>query len=129
MSHTFRMGPLNPAMQKSRAMRLTLAIGAVAMVLIGLGLLYLLMEATDNTEMNERNYARLLGINDDEVVARYNAGKPAHGRGEARFARRRDNWRGSAGAGRVGVVLALMAISVLVMFYNRQPPTVATTPS
>ncbi len=63
MSHTFRMGPLNPAMQKSRAMRLTLAIGAVAMVLIGLGLLYLLMEATDNTEMNERNYARLLVVN------------------------------------------------------------------
>ena len=26
----------------------------------------------------------------------------------------------------MGVVLALMAISVLVMFYNRQPPTVAT---
>ncbi|MBK7170404.1 MAG: helix-turn-helix domain-containing protein [Gammaproteobacteria bacterium] len=73
-----------------------------------------------------RNYARLLGINDDEVVARYTAGKPAPGRGESRFARRRENWHGSTGAGRVGVVLALMAVSVLVLFYNRQPPTVAT---
>ena len=68
-----------------------------------------------------RNYARLLGISDDEVMARYNAGKPAPGRGESRFTRRRENWHGSTGAGRVGVVLALMAISVLVLFYNRPP--------
>lgn len=27
-----------------------------------------------------RNYARLLGISDDEVMTRYNAGKPAPGR-------------------------------------------------
>lgn len=63
MSERLRAVPVNPAMQKSRAMRLTLSIGAVAMVLIGLGLLYLLMEATNNTEMNERNYARLLVVN------------------------------------------------------------------
>ncbi len=68
-----------------------------------------------------RNYARLLGISDDEVMTRYNAGKPAPGRGESRFTRRRENWHGSTGAGRVGVVLALMAISVLVLFYNRPP--------
>jgi hypothetical protein len=63
MSERLRVVPVNPAMQKSRAMRLTLSIGAVAMVLIGLALLYLLMEATNNTEMNERNYARLLVVN------------------------------------------------------------------
>ena len=57
------MGPLDPTMQKSRAMRLTLAGGAVSMVLIGLGLLYLLMEATNNREMYERNYARLFVVN------------------------------------------------------------------
>jgi nitrogen fixation/metabolism regulation signal transduction histidine kinase len=49
--------------QKSRAMRLTLASGALAMVVIGLGLLYLLMEATNNREMYERNYARLFVVN------------------------------------------------------------------
>jgi nitrogen fixation/metabolism regulation signal transduction histidine kinase len=50
-------------MQKSRATRLTLAAGALAMVVIGLGLLYLLMEATNNREMYERNYARLFVVN------------------------------------------------------------------
>ncbi len=57
------MEPLDPAMQKSRAMRITLAVGAFTMVLIGLGLLYLLMEATNNREMYERNYARLFVVN------------------------------------------------------------------
>ena len=57
------MEPLDPAMQKSRAMRMTLAVGAFTMVLIGLGLLYLLMEATNNREMYERNYARLFVVN------------------------------------------------------------------
>jgi nitrogen fixation/metabolism regulation signal transduction histidine kinase len=42
---------------------LTLAGGALAMVVIGLGLLYLLMEATNNREMYERNYARLFVVN------------------------------------------------------------------
>jgi nitrogen fixation/metabolism regulation signal transduction histidine kinase len=63
MSGNFSMGQLDPTMRKSRAMRLTLAGGAVAMVLIGLGLLYLLMEATNNREMYERNYARLFVVN------------------------------------------------------------------
>ena len=57
------MEPLDPTMQKSRAMRLTLASGSAVMVLIGLGLLYLLMEATNNREMYERNYARLFVVN------------------------------------------------------------------
>jgi nitrogen fixation/metabolism regulation signal transduction histidine kinase len=63
MNPHFRMGPMDPAIQKSRAMRLTLAGGAFAMVLMGLSLLYLLMEATNNREMYERNYARLFVVN------------------------------------------------------------------
>lgn len=47
----------------SRGLRWTLAGGAVAMVVIGLVLLYLLIEATNNREMNERNYARLFIVN------------------------------------------------------------------
>lgn len=50
-------------LQRSRAMRWTVAAGAAAMVLIGLVLLYLLTQATNNREMNERNYARLLVVN------------------------------------------------------------------
>jgi nitrogen fixation/metabolism regulation signal transduction histidine kinase len=63
MNQKSSMEPLDPAMQKSRAMRMTLAVGAFTMVLIGLGLLYLLMEATNNREMYERNYARLFVVN------------------------------------------------------------------
>lgn len=50
-------------LQSSRALRWTVAAGAVAMVVIGLVLLYLLMQATNNREMNERNYARLFVVN------------------------------------------------------------------
>jgi nitrogen fixation/metabolism regulation signal transduction histidine kinase len=63
MNRKFSMEPMDPTMQKSRAMRLTLASGSAVMVLIGLGLLYLLMEATNNREMYERNYARLFVVN------------------------------------------------------------------
>lgn len=51
------------AVQSSRALRWTLGGGAVAMVAIGLGLLYLLIEATNNREMYEHNYARLFTVN------------------------------------------------------------------
>ena len=51
------------AVQSSRALRWTLGGGAVVMVAIGLVLLYLLIEATDNQQMNERNYARLFTVN------------------------------------------------------------------
>ena len=40
-----------------------IAGGAVAMVVIGLLLLYLLTQATNNQEMNERNYGRLFVVN------------------------------------------------------------------
>ncbi|MFZ3128188.1 MAG: HAMP domain-containing protein, partial [Rhodoferax sp.] len=51
------------ALQSSRALRRTVAVVAVTMVVIGLVLLYLLMQATNNREMYERNYARLFTIN------------------------------------------------------------------
>lgn len=44
-------------------MRLTVAAGALVMVVIGLVLLFLLMQATNNQEMYERNYARLFTVN------------------------------------------------------------------
>ena len=49
--------------QSSRTMRWTVALGAVIMVLIGLVLLYLLMQATNNRELDEQSYALLLKIN------------------------------------------------------------------
>ncbi len=50
-------------LRSSPALRWTLAAGALTMVGIGLVLLYLLMQATNNREMYERNYARLFTIN------------------------------------------------------------------
>lgn len=49
--------------RSSPALRWTLAAGALSMVVIGLVLLFLLMQATTNREMYERNYARLFYIN------------------------------------------------------------------
>ena len=53
----------SPRPQTSRAVRRTVAIGAAAMVLIGLLLLYLLTQATNNRELYEQNYARLFVVN------------------------------------------------------------------
>lgn len=72
-----------------------------------------------------RNYARLLGISADEVVGRYNAGRGATGRPESRFARRRDGLHGSSGAGRVGMVVALLAVSAAFLFFQREPAATA----
>jgi nitrogen fixation/metabolism regulation signal transduction histidine kinase len=44
-------------------MRWTVALGAFSMVVIGLVLLYLLMQATNNRELYEKNYALLFKIN------------------------------------------------------------------
>jgi nitrogen fixation/metabolism regulation signal transduction histidine kinase len=52
-----------PVLRSSRALRWTVAGGAVAMVVIGLVLLLLLTQATNNREMYERNYARLFTVN------------------------------------------------------------------
>ena len=47
----------------SRAMRRTTALVALTMVVIGLVLLYLLMQATNNRDLYERNYALLFYVN------------------------------------------------------------------
>jgi nitrogen fixation/metabolism regulation signal transduction histidine kinase len=47
----------------SRAVRRTVTVGALLMVVIGLVLLYMLMQATNNRDLYERNYARLFTIN------------------------------------------------------------------
>ena len=44
-------------------MRLTVTAGALVMVVIGLMLLFLLTQATNNLSLNERNYARLFTVN------------------------------------------------------------------
>jgi nitrogen fixation/metabolism regulation signal transduction histidine kinase len=49
--------------QQSRALRWTIGVGIATIVAIGLVLLFLLTQATDNREMYERNYARLFAIN------------------------------------------------------------------
>ncbi len=63
MKGDFRDSEPAPTLQSSRALRWTVAAGAVAMVTIGLVLLYLLTQATNNREMYERNYARLFIVN------------------------------------------------------------------
>lgn len=54
--------PTAPTAQ-SRGLRRAVAIGAALMVVIGLVLLYLLTQATNNREMYEQNYARLFTLN------------------------------------------------------------------
>ncbi len=51
------------AESNSRTVRRVVAAGAVTMVVIGLVLLFLLTQATNNRELYERNYARLFTIN------------------------------------------------------------------
>ncbi|RYX94009.1 MAG: HAMP domain-containing protein [Comamonadaceae bacterium] len=51
------------ALQGSRTIRWTVGIGAAAMVAIGLVLLLLLTQATNNRELYERNYTRLFTVN------------------------------------------------------------------
>ena len=63
MTDSVHTGMPDPLLRRSPALRWTLAAGALSMVIIGLVLLYLLMQATNNREMYERNYARLFYIN------------------------------------------------------------------
>jgi len=51
------------SLQTSRTLRWTVALGSAAMVLVGLVLLFLLTQATNNRELYERNYARLFVLN------------------------------------------------------------------
>lgn len=65
-----------------------------------------------------RNYAKLVGLDGDEVVGCYNASRSGTGRSESRFNRRREP---SGGAGRVGMVAALLGLSSLFMLGSREP--------
>jgi nitrogen fixation/metabolism regulation signal transduction histidine kinase len=47
----------------ARSLRRAIAVGAALMVVIGLVLLYLLTQATNNRQMYEQNYARLFTLN------------------------------------------------------------------
>ena len=75
-----------------------------------------------------RNYARLLGVDADEVLSRLRATPPT-GKAEKRASvSKRDRWRGASGAGRVGMVLALLAVSALFLFQNREPQAAVREP-
>jgi nitrogen fixation/metabolism regulation signal transduction histidine kinase len=51
------------SLHNSRALRWTLSVGLASMVAVGLVLLFLLTQATNNRGMYERNYARLFALN------------------------------------------------------------------
>jgi nitrogen fixation/metabolism regulation signal transduction histidine kinase len=53
----------HPSQSTSRAFRWAVAAGATVMVAIGIVLLFLLAQATNNRELYERNYGRLFAIN------------------------------------------------------------------
>ncbi|OGB34942.1 MAG: PAS domain-containing sensor histidine kinase [Burkholderiales bacterium RIFCSPLOWO2_12_FULL_61_40] len=63
MKREHGVGPANLPQGSSRALRQAVAAGAAIMVLIGLILLFLLTQATNNRELYERNYAWLFTIN------------------------------------------------------------------
>ena len=50
-------------LRNPRFVRSAIIFGAVSMVVMALGLLYLLMQATNNRDLYERNYARLFVVN------------------------------------------------------------------
>jgi nitrogen fixation/metabolism regulation signal transduction histidine kinase len=53
----------SPQSHQSRALRWTIGVGLAAMTGIGLVLLFLLTQATNNRDLYERNYARLFTLN------------------------------------------------------------------
>jgi nitrogen fixation/metabolism regulation signal transduction histidine kinase len=53
----------HPSIQTSRAFRWAIATAATVIVAIGIVLLFLLTQATNNRELYERNYGRLFAIN------------------------------------------------------------------
>ncbi|MEJ8815914.1 ATP-binding protein [Variovorax ureilyticus] len=63
MSIASRGGSKSPAARRSRAVRWAVGVGAAMVTAIGLVLMFLLAQATNNRAFYERNYERLLGIN------------------------------------------------------------------
>ena len=64
MSTDPRVAPrASPAARRSRAIRWAIGVVAALVTAIGLVLMFLLAQATNNRALYERNYARLFGIN------------------------------------------------------------------
>jgi nitrogen fixation/metabolism regulation signal transduction histidine kinase len=55
--------PFSTISHSSKAVKRLVAVGSLSMVVMGLVLLYLLMQATNNRDLYERNYALLFAIN------------------------------------------------------------------
>lgn len=70
-----------------------------------------------------RNYARLLGLDPQEIVDAYLQARAHSGSAARPGATKRQRPRGTSGAGRIGVVVTLLAASALYLFYNRAPST------
>lgn len=68
-----------------------------------------------------RNYATLLGMDADEIVGCFNAARGVVARPEPKVARRRELLGGGRGAGRIGMVAALLALSGTFLFQTREP--------
>ncbi len=56
-------GPPRKLIESSRALRWALAVGLAVVVAIGIVLMFLLTQATNNRELYERNYGRLVALN------------------------------------------------------------------
>ena len=66
-----------------------------------------------------RNYARLLGLDPQEIVDDYLQARTHAGSAARPGAAKRQQARATSGAGRIGVVVALLAASALYLFHNR----------
>ncbi len=71
-----------------------------------------------------RNYARLLGLDPEEIIASYLQARAHSGSASRSGAVKRQRPpRGTSGAGRIGVVVVLFAASALYLFHSRTPST------
>ncbi len=72
-----------------------------------------------------RNYANLLGMDADEIVGCFNAARGVVAHPEPKVARRREPL--GRGAGRIGMVAALLALSGAFLFEAREPVSPAVS--
>jgi len=100
--------------QSSRVVRRAIAVGAAAMVLIGILLLYLLTQATNNRELNEQNYARLFVVN---VVVATLLGGAIVWVGSRLFSRLRQGRFGSRLLVKLATVFALVGVMPGLLIY------------
>lgn len=100
--------------QSSRVVRRAIAVGAAAMVLIGILLLYLLTQATNNRELYEQNYARLFVVN---VVVATVLGGAIVWVGSRLFSRLRQGRFGSRLLVKLATVFALVGVMPGLLIY------------